>query len=86
VSSYTNAQGETREMADVWFAKAPDTPPVGLDDVLAAPSTEVLPGVPAAAPAGGAAPAATGAAPAAAGSIDRSLLADEDLRNPPPLI
>nr|MCU0773521.1 heme utilization protein [Ideonella sp.] len=74
VSSYTTASGETRDMADVWFAK--DVPPVALDELLASPAAEVLPAAPTA-PAGTAAPAAP---------VSQNPLGDDDLRNQGPLI
>ncbi|MDH3460713.1 MAG: hypothetical protein OEM00_06975, partial [Burkholderiaceae bacterium] len=48
VSSYTTTNGETHEMADVWFSKASGsaeaTPPqLSLSDLLAGPSADVLP-------------------------------------------
>lgn len=79
-SSYTTADGQTREMADVWFSKQPDAAPTAAD-LLAGPATELLPG---------AAPAAAGshaepAAPTAHVAVPRNPL-DDDLNRPVPLI
>jgi ribosomal protein L12E/L44/L45/RPP1/RPP2 len=69
-------------MADVWFAK--EVPPVGLDELLASPASEVLPASPAA-PASAAAQGAPAPAVAPA-PVNQNLLSDDDLRNQGPLI
>jgi hypothetical protein len=83
VSSYTTTDGAQHAMADVWFAKDRPTAPPALNELLAAPTVDVLQGTSAAsAPASGT--AAPQAAPAAAPvGIDRHLLPIDDHKNPP---
>ena len=82
-SSYTTADGQAHDMADVWFSQtaAKSTTP-SVEDLLTAPSSTVLPADLAAAPESG-----TTAAPAAtdAGSLGvaRNSLLDEDQKLPP---
>jgi hypothetical protein len=77
VSSYTTADGQSHEMADVWFARQMDAAPA-LDDVLSAPAGDLL---------GGGGNAATGSPASAAGApLPRMTADDELLRNGQPLL
>jgi hypothetical protein len=84
VSSYTGTDGSTRDVADVWFTKAPATDPPQLADLLAAPASDVLGVMPAAETF-----ATTVAAPRAVqhlGLLGLSSTDDELLRQQQPLI
>ena len=93
VSGYKTADGQSHEMADVWFGKAPDgkaAPALHLDELLAAAPTDLVPvetptahaAVLPATPATPAADAPVASAPPQSGSS----LEDELLRNHPPLV
>ena len=81
VSSYTTADGQQHQMADVLFAKHPPPAPPALDELLAAPPDTLCGGPPAPAPA--APPSAGQASHVAWVSHSRTLLDDD---RPPPLI
>jgi transcriptional antiterminator Rof (Rho-off) len=86
VSNYTTTDGAKHEMADVWFTKdttpaAETTAKVSLSDVLAAPTTDLMPGLTSGAVSSGTTPPAhTGAVPPS------SSVLDDDSNKPLPLI
>jgi hypothetical protein len=87
ISDYTTAEGQTREMADVWFAKSrvDDTPVPEVGDLLA-PAVDPLPAV--ATPPGPAGSSGSASSEAAA-PLARGLTpstAEEELRQSGPLI
>ncbi len=81
-STYTTTDGAQHATADVWFAKDTPAVPPKLDELLAAPSAELL----AAAPVGHAAPtpvAASHVPTAAPAGIDRNLLPIDENKHQP---
>jgi hypothetical protein len=76
VSSYKTVDGQTHEMADVWFAKSASGPAPKLDELLAAAPVDLVPASPAATHANAAAPQAGTAAavPPHHVSLDEELL------------
>ena len=80
-SSYTTADGQSHDMADVWFSQTAAQAP-SVDELLTAPSANVLPAELSAAP-----ETASTAAPAAVDSgslgVARNSLVDEDQKLPP---